>query len=167
MDILLISTPVANFGQCSSGLSVLTAYLRAKGFEARQWDLAIEAFHHFHSPEQLSRCLEVLERAGVGNVPEPKDINGRTPDEQDIRVVARRVIAEIDAAKEALRREGIERDHATMRWAFQTIADAGVVMTAASLGRYEHDFRHFGIPDAFRSYAALEDAIEDPARNPY
>lgn len=167
MDILLISTPVANFGQCSSGLSVLTAYLRHKGYAAAQWDLAIEAFHHFHSPDYLSTRLEILERYGVGEVPEPKDINGRLPEEHDIRAVARRVVAEIDQAKAALQRPGVERDHATMRWAFQTIADAGVVMTAAALGRYEHDFRHFGVDGAFRSYEALEAAIMDPERNPY
>lgn len=167
MDILLISTPVANFGQCSSGLSVLTAYLRARGFEASQWDLAIEAFHHFHSPGYLTTRLEVLERTGVDDVPEPKDLNGHLPEEQDIRVVARRVVAEIDAAKAALRRPGVERDHPTMRWAFQTIADAGVVITAAAQGRYEHDFRHFGVDGAFRSYEALEAAISDPASNPY
>jgi anaerobic magnesium-protoporphyrin IX monomethyl ester cyclase len=89
------------------------------------------------------------------------------PEEDDVRVVARRVIAEIEGAKAALRREGIERDHPTMRWAFQTIADAGVVMTAAAFGRYEHDFRHFGVPNAFRSYETLEAALEDPATNPY
>ncbi|MBX3471077.1 MAG: radical SAM protein [Planctomycetes bacterium] len=167
MDILLISPPVANFGQCSSGLSVLTAYLRARGFDARQWDLAIEAFHHFHSPEYLSGCLDLLEQADLGEVPQPRDINGRLPDEEDIRVVARRVVAEIEGAKAALRRPGIERDHPTMRWAFQTIADAGVVMTAAAQGRYEHDFRHFGIDGAFRSYETLEAALEDRASNPY
>ncbi|MCO5168362.1 MAG: radical SAM protein [Planctomycetes bacterium] len=167
MDILLISPPVANFGQCSSGLSVLTAFLRARGFEASQWDLAIEAFHHFHSPEYLGGCLDSLERAGLGDVPQPRDINGRLPEEEDIRVVARRVVAEIEGAKAALQRPGIERDQPAMRWAFQTIADAGVVMTAAAQGRYEHDFRHFGIDGAFRSYETLEAAIQDRASNPY
>jgi anaerobic magnesium-protoporphyrin IX monomethyl ester cyclase len=167
MDILLISTPVANFGQCTSGLSVLTSYLRSKGFEAMQWDLAIEAFHHFHSPEYLTRCLEVLERHGVATVPEQRDTNGRSPDEADIRAVARRVIAEIEQAKAALKRPGVERDHPQMKWAFQTISDAGIVMTGASLGRFEHDFRHFGVEGAFRSFETLEAAIEDPAANPY
>lgn len=167
MDILLISTPVANFGQCTSGLSLLTSYLGSKGFVARQWDLAIEAFHHFHSPEYLSSRLSILEDHGVVDVPEAQDTNARTPDEQDIRVVARRVIAEIESAKAALQRPGIERDHPSMRWAFQTIADAGIVMTAAALGRYEHDFRHFGVEGAFRDFDALEAAVEDPASNPY
>jgi radical SAM superfamily enzyme YgiQ (UPF0313 family) len=167
MDILLISTPVANFGQCTSGLSVLTSYLGSKGFEARQWDLAIEAFHHFHSPEYLSSRLSILQDHGVVAVPDAKDTNGRTPDEQDICAVARRVIAEIDGAKAALQRPGIERDHPTMRWAFQTIADAGIVMTAAALGRYEHDFRHFGVDGAFRDFDVLEAAVDDPAANPY
>lgn len=167
MDLLLISPPVANFGQCTSGLSVLTSFLRSRGFDVKQWDLAIEAFHAFHSPEYLARCVEVLERHGVTEVPEAKDYNAHTPDEIDLRDVARRVIGEIDAAKAALRRPGIEHDRDAMRWAFQTIADAGVVMTGASLGGYEHDFRHFAIPGAFRSWATLEAALTDRARNPY
>ena len=39
------------------------------------------------------------------------------------------------------------------------LAAAGVVMTAAALGRYEHDFRHFGVDGAFRSYESLAAAI--------
>ena len=61
MDFLLISAPVANFGQATSGLSVLTSYLRAQGWDAQQWDLAIDAFHHFHSPDYLRERLEVFE----------------------------------------------------------------------------------------------------------
>ncbi|RMG06725.1 MAG: radical SAM protein [Planctomycetota bacterium] len=153
MDIILLSPPVANFGQCSSGLSVLTAYLRHRGWDAHQWDLAIDAFHHFHSPEYLSECLRRLEGAGPGAA--------------KAREVARRVIVDIEAAKDALRRPGVERDTDTMRWAFETINDAGIVMTAASLGAFEHDFRHFGIRDAFRSYESLGAAIGDPERNPF
>ena len=142
MDFLLIAPPVANFGQASSGLSVLTAYLRSQGWDAHQWDLAIEAFHHFHSPEFIGGCLEVLEHHG---------------DERLINV-AKRVVAEIDGAKDALRRPGIERDTDAMRWAFETIGDAGIVMTAVAGGRYEHDFRHFGVNDAFRSFETLDAA---------
>ena len=154
MDFLLISPPVANFGQASSGLSVLTAYLRAQGWDAHQWDLAIDAFHHFHAPEQLEACRQLL-AANAGRV------------DPAILEAAGRVVAEIDGAKAALRRPGIEADTETMRWAFQTIHDAGVVLTAASLGRYEHDFRHFGVADAFRSMETLDAALGDPDRNPY
>ena len=153
MDFLLISPPVANFGQATSGLSVLTSHLRARGWDAQQWDLAIEAFHHFHSPEHLTERLALLEAAGVVD--------------EELLSVARRTIAEIEPAKDALRRPGVERDHDAMRWAFQTIADAGVVLTAASFGRYEHDFRHFGIPDAFRSFETLDAALSDRERNPF
>lgn len=152
MDILIIAPPVANFGQASSGLSVLTAYLRSQGWDAHQWDLAIDAFHHFHSPEHLSACREVIEAKGA---------------DAELLEVASRVVREIDDAKAALRKEGIERDTDRMRWAFETIGDAGVVLTAAGLGHYEHDFRHFGVDDAFRSFESLGEALSDPARNPY
>ena len=154
MDFLLISAPVANFGQATSGLSVLTSYVRALGWDAHQWDLAIDAFHHFHSPEYLSECREVL-------AANPQSV------EPGLLTVAARVIAEIDAAKEALQTSGVEKDPERMRWAFETIHDAGVVMTASSLGEYEHDFRHFGVNDAFRSFKALDEALSDPAKNPY
>lgn len=167
MDFLLISPPVANFGQCTSGLSVLTSFLRSRGFEGAQWDLAIEAFHHFHSPEHLTRCLQVLEHHGIGEVPFPEDINGRVPDEDDIRDVARRVIVDIEPAKAAMRRPGIEQDHDAMRWAFRTIHDAGAVLTAAGLGAYEFDFRHFAIPNAFKSFKDLDAALADARRNPW
>ena len=61
MDLMLISPPVANFGQATPALSVLTAYLRAQGWVVGQWDLAIDAFHHFHSPEYLELCRQKLE----------------------------------------------------------------------------------------------------------
>lgn len=154
MDFLLISPPVANFGQASSGLSVLTAFLRSRGWDAHPWDLAIDAFHHFHSPEHLAACRDVL-TANAHRV------------DAAILDVASRVVAEIDGAKAALRRAGVERETDTMRWAFQTIHDAGVVLTAASLGRYEHDFRHFGVNDAFRSMETLDASLSDPAQNPY
>lgn len=151
MDFLLISPPVANFGQATSGLSVLTAFLRSRGWDAHQWDLAIEAFHHFHSPAYLETQLAALE--------------GHADDE--LIEVAQRTIRDIDAAKDALRTPGVETRHDQMRWAFQTIHDAGVVMTAAAGGRYEHDFRHFAIPNAFRNYETLGEAIADPRRNPF
>ena len=150
MDFVLISPPVANFGQATSGLSVLTAYLRSRGWEARQWDVAIDAFHHFHSPEYLGECLESLRGA-----------------EPALVAAGERAVAEIEGAKAALKERGVERDRERMRWAFDTIRDAGIVMTAAGHGRYEHDFRHFGIQDAFRSFASLGEACSDPAVNPF
>jgi radical SAM superfamily enzyme YgiQ (UPF0313 family) len=152
MDLLLISPPVANFGQATSGLSVLTAYLRALGWDAHQWDLAIDAFHHFHSPDTLRGSAEIV-------LKESRD--------DALREVAARVVEEIDGAKDALRTPGVERDRDRMRWAFETINNAGIVMTAASHGRYEHDFRHFGANSAFRSFANLEDTLSDPDQNPY
>ncbi|MGE0710338.1 MAG: radical SAM protein [Planctomycetota bacterium] len=152
MDFLLVSPPVANFGQATAGLSVLTSFLRSRGWDARQWDLAIDAFHHFHSPGYLAKCAAKLATSGG-----------------DARVleVAARVEREIEAAKQALRTPGIETDTARMKWAFDTINEAGIVITAAANGAYEHDFRHFAVPDAFRSYEALDAALGDPERNPY
>ncbi len=117
MDILLISPPVANFGQATSGLSVLTAYLRSQGWDAQQWDLAIDSFHHFHSPGFLEGCRQLI--AQGSNDPE-------------LRSTADRVVAEIDSAKDALRTAGIESDHEKMRWAFETINDAGTMTPASS-----------------------------------
>lgn len=154
MDLLLVSPPVANFGQCSSGISVLTAYLRSRGFDVAQWDLAIDAFHALHSPEHLSRCLAVLAASGG-------DLDG------EIAAAGARAVADIDWAKDALRRLGVERETETMRRAFRTIADAGVVLTAVGGGRYRHDYRHFAIPAAYASFAAMELAVADPAANPY
>lgn len=155
MDFLLISPPVANFGQATSGLSVLTAYLRSQGWDAHQWDLAIDAFHHFHSPEQLAVCRDVLE-SHRDQLADPSIID-----------VARKVTVEIEAAKQALRAPGVEQDPDRMRWAFETINDAGIVMTAASLGRYEHDFRHFGVNNAFRSHETLDEALSAREANPF
>lgn len=154
MDFLLISPPVANFGQATAGLSVLTSFLCSRGWKASQWDLAIDAFHHFHSPEHLGACRETL-RANPGKV------------EARVLEVADRVVAEIEEAKTALRTPGIETDMARMKWAFDTIHDAGVILTAAGFGGYEHDFRHFGVDEAFRNFQTLSEALDDPRRNPY
>lgn len=152
MDFLLISAPVANFGQATSGLSVLTSYLRGHGWDAHQWDLAIDAFHHFHSPEYLAERLEVLR----ANTAEPKLLER-----------SEQVVRDIERAKASLQQRGVERDPEAMRFAFQTIHDAGVLITAAALGEYEHDFRHFGIADAFRNFETLDAALANPAQNPY
>lgn len=152
MDLLIISPPVANFGQATSGISVLTAYLRALEWEVQQWDLAIEAFHHFHSPDYLRGRAEIVLQASH---------------DEALRAVAVRVPDEIEAAKTALRTPGVEHDRDRMRRAFETINDAGILMTAASLGRYEHDYRHFGVNSAFRSFENLEATLADPDQNPY
>ena len=154
MDFLLISPPVANFGQATAGLSVLTSFLCSRGWKASQWDLAIDAFHHFHSPEHLAECRETL-RANAHKV------------EAQVLEVADRVVADIEEAKTALRTPGIETDLTRMKWAFDTIHAAGVVLTAAGLGAYEHDFRHFGVDEAFRNFKTLGEALDDPRRNPY
>ena len=152
MDLLLVSPPVANFGQATSGISVLTACLRARGWDVHQWDLAIEAFHHFHSPGRLQDAADIVRSDSRDKV---------------LRDTATRVVATIDDAKDALRKPGVERDRAQMRWAFATINDAGIILTAAARGSYEHDFRHFGVNQAFRSFKHLEEALSDPRRNPY
>jgi radical SAM superfamily enzyme YgiQ (UPF0313 family) len=154
MDLLLINPPVANFGQAPAGPSVLVAYLRARGWDARQWDLAIDAFHHFHAPGHLEECLQKLEQDAAGVDPE-------------LIARGRRAAGEIDAAKVALRTPGVERDREAMRRAFGTIHAAGVLMTAASLGAYEHNYRDFSVAGAFDSFEALDAVLRDPARNPY
>jgi anaerobic magnesium-protoporphyrin IX monomethyl ester cyclase len=152
MDFLLISPPVANIGQATAALSVLTAHLRARGWDAHQWDLGIEAFHHFHSVSHLRHCQGIIE--------------GQAAD-GELRAAAARVVAEIDEAKAALRRPGIEGQPDRMSWAFDTLRDAGIVLTAASLGSHEHDFRHFAIPRALASFEQLDRDIADRDCNPF
>lgn len=148
MDLLLVSPPVANFGQCSSGISVLNAYLRARGYDVHAWDLAIEAFHAFHSREHLEHLLD-----GVAD--------------EELVALARATAADIEGAKTALRTPGIELDHERMRQAFRTIGDAGKVLTAAGRGGYTHDFRNFSVPRAFASWGAMGVVVDDRALNPY
>ncbi|MEZ6184922.1 MAG: radical SAM protein [Planctomycetota bacterium] len=87
--------------------------------------------------------------------------------EPELLEKSERAVQEIERAKATLQRKGVEREPESMRFAFQTIHDAGVLITAASLGAYEHDFRHFGIQDAFRNFESLNEALSDPRRNPY
>jgi anaerobic magnesium-protoporphyrin IX monomethyl ester cyclase len=150
VDFLLISPPVGNPGQAISALSVLTAYLGARGWDARQWDLAIDAFHHFHSKPYLERCRQAL----------------RSTD-PELDAAAARAVGEIEAAKRIFRLVETAGSRDTMRWAFGILGDAGVLMTAASLGRYEHDFRHFEIPGATRDFESLEAALGDRESNPF
>jgi hypothetical protein len=148
VDLLLVSPPVANFGQCSSGISVLNAYLRARGYDVHAWDLAIDAFHAFHSEAHLATLLD-----GVAD--------------EELVALAHKTASEIGEAKQALRTPGIELDHDRMRSAFRTIGDAGKVLTAAGRGKYTHDFRNFSVPKAFASWGAMGLVVDDRELNPY
>ncbi|MCU0693473.1 MAG: radical SAM protein, partial [Polyangiaceae bacterium] len=133
-------------------LSVLTAFLRARGWDAHQWDLGIEAFHHFHCADHVRRCREALRELGC---------------DDELNEVAVRVEADIEGAKQALRTPGIGADHERMRWALHTIRDAGIVLTATSGGNWEHHGRNFAVPGAMTSFEHLEQACTDPNRNPF
>lgn len=152
MDFLLISPPVSNFGQAAPALSVLTAFLRSRGWSAHQWDLGIEAFHHFHDTSHLERCREHVREAGA---------------DDETLALADRVVADIAAAKDALRQPGIGKDVERMRWALHTIGDAGLLLSAASGGNWEHGDSSFDVPGAMSSFEHLEMACEDENRNPF
>ncbi len=152
MDFLLISPPVANIGQATAALSVLTAHLRSRGWDARQWDLSIEAFHHFHSVEHLRHCQAIIDSQAA---------------DAELSAAAARVVAEIDEAKAALCEPGVERQPDRLSWAFDTLTDAGILLTAASRGVHEHDFRHFAIPRALAGFEQLDHDLLDPDANPF
>ena len=152
MDFLLISPPVGNLGQAVSAVSVLTAFLRARGWDAHQWDLSIDAFHHFHSSPYLERCQHVVREHGA---------------DAELLAAAERAVSEIDSAKEFFRQHDAAVRGDAMRWAFEVLRNAGVLITAASRGRYELDFRHFDIPGAVRDFSSLGDALEDDEANPF
>jgi hypothetical protein len=151
-DLLLISPPVGNLGQAASAVSVLTAFLRSRGWDAQQWDLSIDAFHHFHSPSYLARCRDIALQRGV---------------DARFDTAAQRAVGEIESAKNLLRQRDIAEKVDSMHWAFEVLQDAGVLLTAASLGRYELDFRHFDIPGAMRDFDSLAVALIDPEANPF
>ncbi len=152
MDLLLISPPVANVGQAAAAPSVLTAFLRARGWDAQQWDVSIEAFHHFHSASHLEVCRHLVREHGA---------------DVALLAAADRAVAEIEAAKAALRRFDTVADSASLGWAFGVLRDAGVLLTAAARGRYELDFRHFDVPSAWRDFDSLAAALVDGAANPF
>ena len=152
VDLLIVAPPVGNIGQAPAGISVLTAFLRSRGWDTHQRDLGIEAFHHFHSPRFLDGCRRRLEATGC---------------DLELSAVATRVVRDIDAAKDALRRPGIERQRETMRWAFGTLRDAGIVMTAAAGGTHEHTLRNFSIRGALRDFQSLDRCLGDTPTNPY
>ena len=152
MDLLLISPPVANPAQAVSALSVLTAFLRARGWDAHQWDLAIDAFHHFHSPVYLAQCQRIVAERGA---------------DRALMAAAERAVGEIDSAKDALRSADIAARTDDMRRAFDILRDAGVLITAAARARYQHDFRQFDIPGALRDFRSLASALADCEANPF
>ncbi len=152
MDLLLICPPVSNFGQAAPALSVLTAYLRSRGWKSNQWDLGIETFHHFYDARMLARCRDLLvERDG----------------EDELIELANRVVADIAEAKATLRRPGVGADPSRMRWALHTIGDASVVLTASSGGSWELQDSKFLVPGSMNSFEHLEQACSDPERNPF
>ncbi|MBW2453354.1 MAG: hypothetical protein JRI68_02535, partial [Deltaproteobacteria bacterium] len=76
-------------------------------------------------------------------------------------------VAEIDEAKAALCQLGVERQPDRLSWAFDTLTDAGILLTAASRGLHEHDFRHFAIPRALASFEQLDQDLLDESANPF
>ena len=131
---------------------MLTAYVRSRGWSAQQWDLGIEAFHHFHDAAYLDSCRQQIRQGGA---------------DAETLALADRVVAEIDAAKSALRQPGIGADTERMRWALHTIGDAGLLLSAASGGNWEHGDSSFDVPGAMSSFEHLEMASEDENRNPF
>jgi len=152
MDLLLISPPVANIGQAAASISVLTAFLRSRGWKVGQWDAAIDAFHFFHSAQHLSACRDALAAAGA---------------DAALKGAATRAADTIEAAKRSLVDPRTVADTAAMERAFAALEVAGHVLTAVGLDRYQHTYRDFTVHGGFRDFAALEAALEDRAANPY
>jgi len=152
LDLLLISPPVGNVGQAAAAPSVLTAYLAARGWDVRQWDLSIEAFQRFHSAAYLEGCRRVVRAHGA---------------DAALLAAADRAVAESEAAQAALRRLETAASRDALGWAFGVLRDAGVLLTAAARGRYELDFRHFDVPGAWRDFDSLRAALVEPSANPF
>lgn len=151
LDFLLISPPVSNFGQAASALSVLTAFLRDRGWNARAWDLGIEAFHHFHCAATLAVCRDRIAAQA----------------DDELLSLADRVVQDIEVAKRALREPRIAADTQRMRWALHTIRDAGFLLTATSNGAWELHDSNFKVPGALGSFEHLEIACTDENLNPF
>ena len=152
MDVLIVSPPVSNFGQAAAAPSVLTAFLRSRGWDAGQWDLGIDTFHLLYCAAHLSGCRDRV--AGLGA-------------DDDLLALADRVVANTDLAKETLRRPGVGADRDAMRRALHTIDEASMLLTASSGGSFEISDSKFMIPGAFASFDALAEACADPDRNPF
>ncbi len=157
MRVLLISPPVSNIGQAAPSISVLAAWLAARGYECLQWDLGIEAFHHFHNRGYLEQVAGKLAESEGSN--EPDDGSGLS-----VRRAALETASRIDQAKARLQRPGIENDLETMSRALMDIRDAGQLISAA------HPFSRltysrFEISGAFSSWESLREAVTDEQRN--
>ena len=157
MRALLISPPVSNIGQAAPSISVLAAWLAARGHECLQWDLGIEAFHHYHSRGYLEQA--------AGKLGEPEadlpDDGERLPAGLPPLEIASR----IDRAKALLQRPGIENDLAAMSGALMEIRDAGRLISAAHpFSRLT--FSRFEVSGAFSSWESLREAAVDGERNP-
>ncbi|HOX38873.1 MAG TPA: radical SAM protein [Candidatus Brocadiia bacterium] len=154
MRFLLISPPVSNIGQAAPSISVLTSWLRGRGHECVQWELGLEIFHFFHSREYMLLLSEMM-RQNAGN-PE----TGET----ETVALARRLADEIEIAKHALRRSGIESELEDMSETLDAIRDCGLLISAAhGLGRLTYS--RYDINGAWASWESLAESLRDPRRN--
>ncbi len=174
----LIAPPVGNFGQATPGISVLTAWLRYKGYACVQWDLSIDAFHHFHSQEYLRKCAKVLaERAKVsigaaidgaeGMTRGPGVLNPPRPGEREETVLelALRTAQKIEAAKIRIREAGVESNAVDMKRCVETIRDAGLVV-GATHGCF-FGYNRYDVPGAFASWERMLEVATTPDQNPF
>lgn len=158
MKILLISPPVGNFGQATPGISVLTAWMRARGHECVQWDLAIDAFHHFHS---RTGVLDAVARIEEQRAADPR--SQANPEVDVILAEGRDVAERIDWAKARIREPGVERDARDMKRAMETIRDAGVVIGTAY--RCGFGYNRLDIRGAYHTWDGMRDAVTMPEKN--
>jgi anaerobic magnesium-protoporphyrin IX monomethyl ester cyclase len=151
MRALLISPPVSNIGQAAPSISVLAAWLGAHGHECLQWDLGVEAFHHYHQRGYLEQA--------AGELGEGGEEGSRRE-----HVSALKTVARIDEAKDRLRQPGIENDLEAMSRSLATIRDAGALISAAHpFSRLSYS--RFELPGAFSSWESLREAVADGERN--
>ncbi|MBK9383368.1 MAG: radical SAM protein [Planctomycetes bacterium] len=178
MKTFLIAPPVGNFGQATPGISVLTAWLRYKGYPCVQWDLSIDAFHHFHSQEYLRQCAKVLaERAKVsigaaiegaeGMTRGPGVLNPPRPGEREETVLelALRTAPKIEAAKIRIREAGVESNAVDMKRCVETIRDAGLVV-GATHGCF-FGYNRYDVPGAFASWERMLEVATTADQNPF
>ncbi len=164
MKILLISPPVSNIGQAAPGISALSAWMRHLGHECEQWDLGIEAFHFFHSAQYLTQMARPADAQQAGA--QPADAcHDRQGVSNGIGVQTEKLADEIESAKDALRRPGIEMDLAGMARAISGIRRAGALISSAH-GLCRLTYSQFEIPGALASWESLAEAVRDQHRNP-
>lgn len=152
VDLMLVSPPVGNVGQAAASISVLTAFLRSRGWRVDQWDASIDAFHHFHSEDHLRACERALAEAGAA---------------AGLVEAAGRAAAFVERAKRLLRDPGTATDTAAMEEAFSVLDDAGAALTGVGRGRFEHSYRRFSVAGAWADWASLRAALGDREANPY